>query len=134
MREQHFHTKLPGQKPMLRQIEWGIQTGHVTKNGLLPLTTSYFWKFYLSIRISYKIVDLIHIRIALQFYIRVYFSCEDSKAWNGKRFMTREVKTDKQIWKSLFRKCSLKLTFIKSSNEHNRDQIISRIYLYLPEI
>ena len=24
---------------MLRQIEWGVQNGHITKNGVLPLTS-----------------------------------------------------------------------------------------------
>ena len=38
----HFHTKLPYQKPMLRQIEWGVQNGSNTKNGVLPVTTLYF--------------------------------------------------------------------------------------------
>ena len=31
---QHFHTKLPSQNSVLRQIEWSIQNGPVTKNGL----------------------------------------------------------------------------------------------------
>ena len=35
---------------MLRQIESGVQNGPITKNALLPLTTSFFWKFNLSIR------------------------------------------------------------------------------------
>ena len=33
---QHFHTKLLCQKPMLRQIEWGVQNEPITKNGVLP--------------------------------------------------------------------------------------------------
>ena len=42
------------QKPMLRQIEWGVRNGSITKNGRLPPTTSFFQKFNLSIRISYE--------------------------------------------------------------------------------
>ena len=34
-----FHTKLPSQKPMSRQIEWGVQNGPKTKNELSPVTT-----------------------------------------------------------------------------------------------
>ena len=30
------------QKPMLRQIEWGVQNRPITKNGRLPPTTSFF--------------------------------------------------------------------------------------------
>ena len=30
------------QKPMLRQIEWRVRNGPITKNGRLPLTTSFF--------------------------------------------------------------------------------------------
>ena len=31
----HFYTKLPNKKPMLRQIEWLVQSRPITKNGLL---------------------------------------------------------------------------------------------------
>ena len=37
---------------MLRQIEWWVQNGPITKNGVLPVTT--FWKFCFSLRTSYK--------------------------------------------------------------------------------
>ena len=39
---------------MLRQIDWWVQNGPITKNGVLPATTSFFWKFYFSLRTSYK--------------------------------------------------------------------------------
>ena len=42
MKAQHFHTKLFSQKTILRQIEWEVQIGPTTKNGLLPLTASFF--------------------------------------------------------------------------------------------
>ena len=54
LKTHHIHTKLPYQKPMLRQIEWWIQNGPITKNGVLPVTTLFFWKFCFSLRISYK--------------------------------------------------------------------------------
>ena len=41
----HFHTKLPCQEPKLRQIEWGVQNGLATKNGVLSVTTSFFENF-----------------------------------------------------------------------------------------
>ena len=40
---------------MLGQIEWRVQYGPITKNELLPLTTSLFKKFTLSIRTSYNV-------------------------------------------------------------------------------
>ena len=40
-----FLYKLPYQKPMLKQIEWWLQDGHITKNGLLPVTTLLFENF-----------------------------------------------------------------------------------------
>ena len=40
---------------MLRQIEWGVQYGPITKNELLPLTTLLFKKFTLSLRTSYNV-------------------------------------------------------------------------------
>ena len=42
MKVQHYHTKLPCQQLMLRQIEWVVKDGPFTKNGLLPLTTLFF--------------------------------------------------------------------------------------------
>ena len=51
---QHFHRKLPCQKLMLRQIEWGVQNGPFPKNGVLPITNLLFWKFYFSIKASYR--------------------------------------------------------------------------------
>ena len=42
LKMQHFHTKLPCQKPILRQIEWGVQNGPTTKNGVIPVTTLFF--------------------------------------------------------------------------------------------
>ena len=37
-----FHTKLLYQTPMLRQIEWEVQNGPITKNGVLSVTTLLF--------------------------------------------------------------------------------------------
>ena len=42
MKAKHIHTKLFCQKPVLRQIEWGMENGPITKTRLLPLTTSFF--------------------------------------------------------------------------------------------
>ena len=39
-----FHTKLPCQKLMLRQIEWGVQKRPITKNGVLAVTALIFLK------------------------------------------------------------------------------------------
>ena len=44
LKTRHFHAKLPRQKPMLRQIEWRVQNGPITKNGVLPVTALYFLK------------------------------------------------------------------------------------------
>ena len=41
-----FYTKLPYQKSMLRQMEWRVQNGSITKNGLLPVTTLLFRKYF----------------------------------------------------------------------------------------
>ena len=48
----HFHSKLLCQKPMLRQIEWRLQNGPITKSGVLPVTTLFFWKICFSFRTS----------------------------------------------------------------------------------
>ena len=39
LKAQHLHTKLTRQKPMLRQIEWGVQNRPTTKNADLPRNT-----------------------------------------------------------------------------------------------
>ena len=54
MKKHHFHTKLPYQKSILRQTEWWLQNGPITKNGVLPVTTLFSWKFCVSLRTSYK--------------------------------------------------------------------------------
>ena len=54
LKKHYFHAKLPCQKPMLGQIEWGVKKGSITKNAVLPLTTLFFWKFNFSIRTSNK--------------------------------------------------------------------------------
>ena len=43
LKAQYFHTKLSCQKPMFRQIEWEGQNGPITKDGVLPLTTFFFF-------------------------------------------------------------------------------------------
>ena len=48
-----YKTALP-EKPMLRQIEWKVQHGPITKDGILPLTTLFFWKFCFRVRTSSK--------------------------------------------------------------------------------
>ena len=54
LKKHHFHTKLPHQKPMLRQIEWWVKNGPIKKNGVLPVTTLFFWKLYFILRTSYN--------------------------------------------------------------------------------
>ena len=50
----HLHTKLPYQRPKLRQIEWWVQNGPISKNGVMLRTTLFFRKFCFSLRTSYK--------------------------------------------------------------------------------
>ena len=44
LKKPHFHAKLPCQKPMLKQIEWGVQNGAITKTRILPVTDLTFHK------------------------------------------------------------------------------------------
>ena len=44
MESASFPYKTAYLKQMLREIEWGLQNGHITKNGVLPLTTLFFRK------------------------------------------------------------------------------------------
>ena len=53
LRMYHFHTKLPYQEPMLRQIAWWVQNGPIKKNGVLPVTTLFLWHFFFCLKISY---------------------------------------------------------------------------------
>ena len=45
MKAQHFHTELLCQNPFLRQMEWEVQNGPITKKELLPMATLVFGKF-----------------------------------------------------------------------------------------
>ena len=48
-----FHTKRSCPKPMLRQIEWRVQDGPVTNNGVLAIATLVLRKYCFSLRTSY---------------------------------------------------------------------------------
>ena len=54
LKTHHFHTKLSNQKQMLWQIKWWLQNRPITKNGVFPVTTLLFWKFYFNLITSYK--------------------------------------------------------------------------------
>ena len=54
LKTRHFHTKLPYQKNIITQIEWWVQTGPITKNGVLPVATLFLWKFCFLLTTSYK--------------------------------------------------------------------------------
>ena len=69
---------------MLRQMEWGVQNGPITKNGVLPVTKYFaFLKILFQFRnLAYR-VDLMYqpskcpysyFSKALEFYFRVFFS------------------------------------------------------------
>ena len=53
LKTQNCHTKMPFQKPMLKQIEWEVQNGPLTKNAILAVT-NFFLEFGFRIRTSYK--------------------------------------------------------------------------------
>ena len=74
----HFHTKLPKQKPMIRQIEWWVQNGHITKNGVLPVTILFFGNFVLFQEPLITRVDLLYLRINCPYS---YFSKSWSFIW-----------------------------------------------------
>ena len=40
---------MSSEKPMLRQIEWGVENGPTSENAVLSLSTLFFWKFSFSI-------------------------------------------------------------------------------------
>ena len=76
---QCFNFKLSRQNPMLRQVEWGVQNGPITKNGFLPNNYFIFWKFCFSLSTSFKgliwcCVDLI--LLALEFCLSMFFPIE----------------------------------------------------------
>ena len=49
-----FPSKTAYQKPILRQIDWVVQNGPIEKNGFLPLTASFFFKFNFRVKTSHK--------------------------------------------------------------------------------
>ena len=81
LKKHHFHTKLLYEKPMLRQIEWWVQNGPITKNRVLPVTNSFFWKFLFQFKKLLQRVDLMYqpfkcpYSYFLGFYLTVLFPC-----------------------------------------------------------
>ena len=82
LKTRHFHAKLPRQKPMLRQIEWRVQNGPITKNGVLPVTALYFLKILFQFKSLLQRVDMmcqlpkcpyLHFLQALELHLRVLF-------------------------------------------------------------
>ena len=49
-----FPYKITISESNVKQILWGVQNGPITKNGVLPVTSSFFWRFCFNLRISYK--------------------------------------------------------------------------------
>ena len=43
---------------MLRQVEWGVENGSITKNEFCPVTTLFFCKFCFRLTTSYKKFDV----------------------------------------------------------------------------
>ena len=54
LKAHHFRIKRPYQKPLLKQIEWWVQNGPITKNRAFPVTNLFFWKFCFNWRTFYK--------------------------------------------------------------------------------
>ena len=52
----YFHTKLPYQKPMLRQIKWWVQNRPIKKNEVLPVL---FCQISFQLRTSYWRVEVV---------------------------------------------------------------------------
>ena len=50
----YLRTTLHCQKLISRQIEWRIQNGYITKNGVLPVTTLFFFKILFQFKKLYK--------------------------------------------------------------------------------
>ena len=79
LKTQHFHTKQPCQKPMLKQIEWRVQNGLITKSRVLPVTTTFLQKFCFCLRTWHKELHqspYSYFPNALEFNLRMHFSCE----------------------------------------------------------
>ena len=49
-----FPNKIVLSETNVRQIEWRVQNGPAAKDGVSPVTTSFFWNFCFSLRTSYK--------------------------------------------------------------------------------
>ena len=81
------------QKPVLRQMEWGAQNSPVTKNGVLPVTTLFFWKFYICLKTSYK--ELIWCTNCPNVHINTF--CKQwSSIWGC--FFPEGILNDLQLW------------------------------------
>ena len=54
LKTNYFYTKSTFQKSMLRQIEWVVQNGNISKNVVFQVTTLFSWKFCFNLGTTYK--------------------------------------------------------------------------------
>ena len=79
LKTHHFQTKLSCQKPMLKQIEWEVQNGPITENGVLAVTTLFFWKicwFFVDLMYHLPKYPYSYFLQMLKFYLKVFFPFE----------------------------------------------------------
>ena len=120
LKTHHFHSQLLCQKPMSRQIEWWLQNGPITKSGVLPATTYFFWKICSSFKTSWK--DLIWCTNNPNVKIRIF-----RKRWSlilGCFFPVSIRKRPIYQWNTLFVGKVVYLTFVVLLSDVN-------IYIFL---
>ena len=93
-----FLYKTANQKLMLRQMEWWVQSGPTTKNGVLPVTTLFFRKCCFSLRTSYK--KFIWCTNNPNAHIRTFCKCWSFIWWCF--FSVSILKTAKNLKQSFF--------------------------------
>ena len=117
LKTHHFHSKLLCQKPMLRQIEWQLQNRPITKSGVLPVTTLFFWKIFSCFRTSWK--ELIWCTNDPSVHIHIF--CERWSLILGCFLPVSILKTRRQskfnISKSSHRRWSVKKSVLKNFAE-----------------
>ena len=86
LKTQHFDRKLPCQKRMLRQMEKGIQKGHITKKRALSVTTLSFLNLLKRVNLTQQLPKCPYscFSWALEFHLKVVFSRCVSLKYTGR--------------------------------------------------
>ena len=131
LRTHHFPIKMPYQQLMLRQIEWWVQNGPITRNGVFYVTTLFVFKFCFGLPTFYK--ELTWCTNDPNVYIRIF-----CKRWTfiWRRFFPVDILKHSCCGKNYVSRKNLSFkfcftNFLKVSNSKDLDPWLGESRMYI---